>query len=57
MTKYQLGILVGFFLGALVLLVVLGIIFLYIEERQEKRDLVREPTGRDTPDNRQALSQ
>lgn len=36
MTKFQIGLLVGFFLGALSLFVVLGIIRLYIEERQDK---------------------
>jgi hypothetical protein len=36
MTNFQLGLAVGGFLGALVIVVVLGIIQLYVEERQEK---------------------
>lgn len=47
MTKFQLGMLVGFFLGALAMVVALGIIQLYLEKRQEKRDRVREKTARE----------
>jgi hypothetical protein len=36
MTKFQLGLLIGFFLGALSLFVVLGIIQLYLEERRPR---------------------
>jgi hypothetical protein len=36
MTKFHLGLLVGFFLGALFMGVTLGIIYLYFEERREK---------------------
>jgi hypothetical protein len=37
MSKFQLGLMIGFFLGALVTFVALGIIYLYFEERQKKR--------------------
>lgn len=36
MTKVQLGLLIGLFLGALAMFVTLGIIRLYLEERQER---------------------
>jgi hypothetical protein len=47
MTKFQLGLLVGCFLGALVMVVALGIIQLYLERRREQRDRVREQTARE----------
>jgi hypothetical protein len=47
MTKFQIGLLVGCFLGALVMVVALGIIQLYGEKRQAKRDRVREKTARE----------
>jgi hypothetical protein len=47
MTKFQLGILVGCFLGALTMFVVLGIIQLYLAEHQEKRVRARERTARE----------
>jgi hypothetical protein len=47
MTKFQLGLLVGCFLGALVMVVALGIIQLYLEKRREQRDRIREKTARE----------
>jgi hypothetical protein len=37
MTNYQLGLLIGFFLGAVGMFVGLGIIGLFLEVREEKR--------------------
>lgn len=37
MTKFQLGLLIGFILGAVSMFVVQGVIGLYLEERQQKR--------------------
>jgi hypothetical protein len=47
MSKFQLGLLVGGFLGALVMVVALGIIQLYLEKRQDQRNQVREKTARE----------
>ena len=47
MTNFQLGLLVGCFLGALIMFVVLGIIQLYLAERQENDDRTREKTAQD----------
>jgi hypothetical protein len=47
MTKFQLGLLVGGFLGALIMVVALGIIQLYAEKRREQHDQVREKTARE----------
>jgi hypothetical protein len=47
MTKFQIGLLVGCFLGALVMVVALGIIQLYLEKRREQHDQVREKTARE----------
>jgi hypothetical protein len=38
MTKFQLGLLIGFFLGALVIFVTLGIIQMYLAEKHERRN-------------------
>ena len=37
MTKFQLGLLIGFFLGALVIFVTLGIIQLYLAEQHDRK--------------------
>ena len=47
MTKFQIGLLVGCFLGALVMVVALGVIQLYGEKRREQRDQAREKTARE----------
>jgi hypothetical protein len=53
MTKFQLGLAIGFFLGALVMFVVLGIIQLYVEERRGKLVLPNKSAAwEDEPDNR-----
>jgi len=41
MTKFQVGLLMGFFLGAVSMFVVLGIIGLYRAEREQKRVMAR----------------
>jgi len=41
MTKFQVGLIFGFFLGALSLSLVLGIIGLYREEQEQKRVMAR----------------
>ena len=45
MTKFQLGLVIGLFLGALVMVVALGIIQLCLEERQKKLARTREKTA------------
>lgn len=47
MTKFHIGLLVGCFLGALVMVVALGILQLYDEERQAKSDRARKKTARE----------
>lgn len=47
MTKFQIGLLVGGFLGALVMLVALETTKLYLEKRRQKHDRVREKTARE----------
>ena len=61
MSNFQLGILIGFFLGVLVMFMALGIIHLYIiylhvEERRKKSALARERAPRETWDDREAPS-
>ncbi len=41
MTKFHLAFLIGFFLGALAMFVLLRVVYLYAEEHQQKGVLVR----------------
>jgi hypothetical protein len=54
MTKLQLGLLIGFFLGALVIFVTLGIIQIYLAERHERRNRVMNCAGHGLADDDQS---
>jgi hypothetical protein len=61
MSNFQLGILIGFFLGVLVMFMALVIIHLYlihlhVEERRKKNALARERGSREIYDDREAPS-
>ncbi len=56
MTKFHFGILVGFFLGTLVIFVVLGTISLYFEKRRENSALARQRAARGILDSNEGLS-
>jgi hypothetical protein len=50
MTKFHLALVIGFFIGALTTFLVLGIIQIYVEEREEKNPLARKRTSRESRD-------
>lgn len=56
MTNFFFGLLVGSFLGALVMFVFLGIICFYLEKRREKIILAKQRAAREIHDDREALS-
>jgi hypothetical protein len=56
MTIFYFGILAGFFLGAIFMFVVLGMIHPAIKERQEKSALAGGRAAREIHDDREALS-
>lgn len=56
MSKFQLGILIGCFFGALIMFVALGIIHLFLQAQHENRARTREHTAPEILNAMKALS-